>query len=420
MDEMISETKNEMNTPEAQNDNNFPDFGLLKVRTFLKNIGFPAEGVNVSITDPETGQTVSQAVTDSEGQIPPVRLPAPPESYAQSNDMPRPFSQYDLQASGEGFDDVNISNVQIYSESTAVQDISVTSLRDDFTIPYPTLWGDFPEKIPESDIKKLPFPSNLTILPEPVIPELVVVHAGTPDDKTAKNYTLPYRDYINNVASSEIYASWEREALKANILAINSFTLNRVYTEWYRSRGYDFTITSSTAYDQAFFYGRNLFQEIIDVTDEVFTMYVSRPGLNQPLLTQYCDGKRVRRDGWLSQWGSNDLARMGYSALEILKYYYGYDIILKEAPKVQGIPISFPGVLQKGSRGENVRTVQSQLNRISQNYPRIPKLAVDGIYGDNTARSVRIFQEIFSLPLTGVVNYPTWYKLSAITNAVSQ
>ena len=395
-------------------------YGLLKVNTYYQNIGFPASEIEVTVTEADSGSVITTLRTDQEGQLPPIRLSAPPESYAQSSTMPRPFSQYDVRAVQDGQEDAVISNVQIYAGSTAIQNIFLTAAEETVMIPYPTLWGDFPPKIPESAIKKLPFPSNLVVLPEPVIPEFIVVHDGLPTDDTAPDYTLRFKDYINNVASSEIYASWNREALKANILAIISFTLNRVYTEWYRSKGYDFTITSSTAYDQAFVYGRNIFQEIADITEEVFTLYVSKSDINQPLFTQYSDGIRVKRDGWLSQWGSNDLARQGYSAFQILQYYYGYDIVLKEARKVQGIPISFPGVLQKGSRGENVRVVQRQINAIAKNYPLIPRLVVDGIYGDKTAQSVRVFQEVFGLPITGAVNFPTWYKLSDIFNAVTR
>lgn len=394
-------------------------FGLLKVNAYYRNIGFPAANVRVTISESDSGSMVTELTTDSEGQLPPIRLAAPPESYAQSSTMPRPFSQYDIRAVQNDTNEAVISNVQIYSGSTAIQNISLIAEDDTVIIPYPTLWGNFPPKIPESAIKKLPFPSNLVVLPEPVIPEFIVVHDGVPSDRSAANYTVRFKDYINNVASSEIYASWNREALKANILAIISFTLSRVYTEWYRSKGYDFTITSSTAYDQAFTYGRNIFQEIADITNEVFNLYISKSDINQPLFTQYSDGIRVVRDGWLSQWGSNDLARQGYSAFQILQYYYGYDIVLKEARRVQGIPISFPGILQNGSRGDNVRVVQRQINAIAKNYPLIPRLVVDGIYGTKTAQSVRVFQEVFGLPITGVVNFPTWYKLSDIFNAIN-
>ena len=394
-------------------------FGLLQINTYLQNIGFPLKGVTVTISESDSGTLLTELQTDEEGKLPPVRLPTPPESYAQSPDEPRPFSQYDVRAQADGFEEAYISNVQIYADTTAVQNIFMTSADDTVIIPYPTLWGNFPPKIPESAVKRLPFPGNLVVLPEPVVPEYIVVHNGVPSDSSAANYTVRFKDYINNVASSEIYASWNKEALKANILAIISFTLNRVYTEWYRSKGYDFTITNSTAYDQAFTYGRNIFQEIEEITDEVFNLYISKSDVNQPLLTQYSDGRRGIRDGWLSQWGSQELASQGYSAIQILRYYYGYEIILRQARSVQGIPISFPGILQIGSRGENVRTIQRQLNAVARNYPLIDRLVADGIYGEKTAQSVRTFQRIFTLPVTGVVNFPTWYKISDVFNAVS-
>ncbi len=395
------------------------DYGLLRVNVFLSNIGYPAKNVTVTITDSESGEIVEQLLTNSEGQIPPIRLPAPPLENSQSSTMPRPFSQYDVNAYLDGYDNSFIRNVQIYPESTAIQNISLVPLYDNIFIPYPTLWGSFPPKIPESELKKLPFPSNLSVLPEPVVPELIVVHAGVPEDRTAAEYTVGFKEYIKNVASSEIYANWPREALKANILAIISFTMNRVYTEWYRSKGFDFTVTNSTAYDQAFTYGRNVFQEISDIVDEVFNLYISRAGITQPLFTQYSDGIRVIRDGWLSQWGSKTLAEQGYSALQILKSYYGYDIVLREARRVEGIPISFPGVLDVGSRGNSVRALQEQLNAIANNYPLINKLIEDGIYGESTSAAVRTFQEIFDLPVTGIVNFPTWYKISDVFNAVT-
>ncbi len=394
-------------------------FGLLKVNVYDENIGKPAKNAEVQIFEPSGSNMISEDTTNSEGQTTPVALSAPPAAYSESSTEPRPFNQYDLRVRAEGYDEVFIQNVQIYPETTAIQNVFLRRTPQDVVIPYPTLWGDFPSKIPESEIKQLPFASNLVVLPEPVVPEFVVVHDGVPTDTSAPDYTIGFKDYIKNVASSEIYASWQPEALKANILAILSFTMNRVYTEWYRSKGFDFTITSSTAFDQAFSYGRNIFQEISDIVDEMFTIFITRTDVNQPLLTQYSDGIRVLRDGWLSQWGSNDLASKGFSALQILKYYYGFDIVLREAKKVQGIPISFTGVLSVGSSGSAVRTIQNQLNRISVNYPLIPKLVEDGIYGERTADSVRIFQQTFDLPVTGVVNFPVWYKISDVFNAVT-
>ncbi len=394
-------------------------YGLLKTNIFINNIGIPAANAQVTITDPVTKNIIEQARTDQEGQLPPIRLNAPPIGNSENANGERPFNQYNMSVSLLGYDNAYIENIQVFPECTSIQNVELREITQDVTIPYPVLWGDYPEKIPESEVKRLPFPGNMVVLPEPVVPSIIVVHDGVPNNASARNYTVLFKDYIKNVASSEIYATWPKETLKANILCILSFTLNRVYTEWYRSKGYDFTITNSTAYDQAFTYGRNIFQEISDVVDEIFTTYISRNDANQPLFAQYCDGIKVKRDGWFSQWGSKTLGDRGLSALQILRSYYGYDISLKKAEKVEGIPLSFRGTLSIGSRGEPVRTIQSQLNTISNNYPLIPKLAVDGIYGSRTENAVRKFQEIFDLPVDGRVNFPTWYAISDVFNAVN-
>jgi len=389
--------------------------------TYLTNIGKPAEGATVSIINPDNNEVIDEVKTDALGQIPPIILPAPPLEYSMEYDMPRPFNQYNVKVTLPDYNDANINNVQIYPDTIAIQQVSLTPKFEDINIPYPVLFGDFPPKIPESEVKKLPFPTGQVVLPQPVVPSVIVVHAGVPEDASAPNYTVDFKDYIKNVASSEIYATWPMEALKANIHAMLSFTLNRVYTEWYRGKGYNFTITNSTAYDQAFSFGRNIFQEVSDVVDEIFTSYITRPDIKQPLLTQYSDGRRVKRDGWLSQWGSKELADQGYTAMQILKNYYGDDIIIKQADKVEGVPVSYPGApLNIGSSGENVRVIQEQLNAISNNYPLIQKLIEDGVYGAKTAESVKVFQKIFKLPQTGVVDLPTWYKISDVLVAVKK
>jgi len=249
----------------------------------------------------------------------------------------------------------------------------------------------------------------------------MIVHGGHPTNTSAPTYWVPFKDYIKNVASSEIYANWPEETLKANILAIISFTLNRVFTEWYRNKGHDFTITNSTAVDQAYNHGRNIFTEISMVVDEIFTTYITRPGIRQPLFAQYCDGRRVTCPNWLSQWGSKHMGDQGYDAVSILRRYYGSDIYLASAPKVEGIPSSFPGTsLQTGSSGPDVRTIQEQLNTISNNFPAIPKLRVDGIFGEETRNAVMTFQRIFDIPQSGIVDFPTWYRISGIYVAVAR
>lgn len=215
--------------------------------------------------------------------------------------------------------------------------------------------------------------------------------------------------------------TWTENAIRANVLAIMSFTLNRVYTEYYRNRGYDFTITSSTAFDHKWIPNRNYFDTISTIVDELFADYLSRPNVRQPILTQYCDGRRVQCPNWLTQWGSQSLGEQGYSAIEILRYYYGDDIYINTAQEVSGVPSSWPGYdLENGASGEKVRQIQEQLNVVAEAYPLIPKIAVDGIYGPATAEAVRVFQSVFGLPQTGVVDYRTWYKISEIYVGVSR
>ena len=394
--------------------------GYLQVNTFFQGVGSPAQGATVRVFNSDTKSIVSESQTDAQGQVKNIALITPPIEYSLQYGLPRPFNQYDVQVIYQDYQSAYISNVQLFPEQTAIQNVLLLPSYNDIDIPYPTLWGIYPPKIPESEVKKLPLPTGQIVLPEPVVPSLITVHEGRPEDSSASNYTVGFKDYIKNVASCEIYSTWPREAIKANVFAILSFTLNRVYTEWYRGKGYGFTITNSTAFDQAFSFGRNIFDEISEVVDEIFTTYISRPDLVQPLFTQYCDGKRVKRAGWLSQWGSKELADQGLNALQILKTYYGSDIVLKQAKKVEGIPLSFTNVLKIGSTGDAVKTIQQQLNTISNNYPLIKKVVVDGVYGASTAEAVRTFQQIFDLPETGEVNFPTWYSISNIFVAISK
>ena len=394
--------------------------GYLQVNTFLQGVGSPMQGATVRVLNSDTKSIVSESQTDAQGQVKNIALITPPIEYSLQYGLPRPFNQYDVQVIYQDYQSVYISNVQLFPEQTAIQNVLLLPSYNAIDIPYPTLWGTYPPKIPESEVKKLPLPTGQIVLPEPVVPSLITVHEGRPEDSSASNYTVGFKDYIKNVASCEIYSTWPREAIKANVFAILSFTLSRVYTEWYRGKGYGFTITNSTAFDQAFSFGRNIFDEISEVVDEIFTTYISRPDLVQPLFTQYCDGKRVKRAGWLSQWGSKELADQGLNALQILKTYYGSDIVLKQAKKVEGIPLSFTNVLKIGSTGDAVKTIQQQLNTISNNYPLIKKVVVDGVYGASTAEAVRTFQQIFDLPETGEVNFPTWYSISNIFVAISK
>ena len=253
----------------------------------------------------------------------------------------------------------------------------------------------------------------------PFVPETITVHLGTPSSN-APNVTVSFSDYVKNVASSEIYPTWDESALRANILAIVSFALNRVYTEFYPSRGYDFDITNSTAFDQFFVNGRSFFDNISMLVDELFNDYLRRPGFVEPLAAKFCNGTTVTCEG-LSQWGSEYLAQQGYTSNQILRSYYGDMEIVTDAP-IRGNAPSYPGTpLRVGSTGPNVVVVQTELNRISQNYPAIPKIpTVDGIYGSRTEAAVRKFQEVFNLTPDGIVGKATWYALVRLYTAVTQ
>ncbi|MBR2613017.1 MAG: peptidoglycan-binding protein [Clostridia bacterium] len=254
----------------------------------------------------------------------------------------------------------------------------------------------------------------------PFIPDTVTVHLGAPDTN-APNVTVPFTEYITNVASSEIYPTWPEEAIRANIYAQISFALNRIYTEFYRSRGYDFDITNSTAFDQSFVNGRDYFENIERIVNEIFNSYIVRQGNVEPLFAQYCDGERVRCDG-LSQWGSVSLANDGYTPYEILQYYYGDDINIVNNAPIMNITDRAPvRPLRLGSGGDEVRRLQIRLNRISDNYPSIPKIALpDGVFSFDTEDAVKRFQEIFGLTPDGIVGNATWYKVLFIYNAVKR
>lgn len=256
-------------------------------------------------------------------------------------------------------------------------------------------------------------------MPEtPVIPEYITVHLGAPD-QPAENVRVPFIEYIKNVASSEIYPTWPENAIRANILAQISFALNRIYTEWYRSRGYDFDITNSTAYDQKFINNRDYFENISKIVDQIFNNYVVKQGNVLPYFTQYCSGTTVTCDG-LSQWGTVDLAEQGLLPYQILQYYYGDDINIVYNAPVADIMESYPGIpLRLGEYREEVRTIQRQLNRISDDYPAIPKIPVtNGVFNVQTEDAVKKFQEIFNLTVDGVVGKATWYKIKSIYNSV--
>ena len=403
-----------------------PDEGTLQLYVLSSIRNQPVEDASVQISytgDPDS--VIEEVKTDANGMIPEIQLPAPPLEYSMAPSEYQPYAEYTFRISKEGFDDLDISGTEILPDATAIQRAVLSPQAapgafEDIVIPAHTLYGEYPEKIPEDEIKPMDTSGEI-VLSRVVIPEYVVVHDGSPNDSTAKDYYVRYRDYIKNVASSEIYATWPDNTIRANVLAIMSFTLNRVYTEWYRNKGYDFTITSSTAFDHKWMHGRNIFESISRIVDELFDNYLSRPGVRQPILTQYCDGQRVQCPNWMTQWGSKYLGDQGYSAIEILRNFYGSNMYINTAEEISGIPASWPGQpLDIGSSGSKIRQIQEQLNAIANAYPALPKISVDGVFGENTQNAVKKFQQIFGLPATGIIDYSTWYEIQEIYVGVTR
>ena len=410
---------------QAQQEN--VDRGGLKVTVMTADGTRPVENALVKISyTGESGQTIEEVRTDSSGQTPVLDVKTPPLEYSMKPSEQQPYAEYTVQVEAEGFENSEIAGIQVLPSVRAEQPVRIAfqvgAEFERLVIGPHTLWGEYPPKIEEAEVKPVG-ESGEIVLSRVVIPEYVVVHDGPVNDTTAQDYYVRYKDYIKNVASSEIYATWPDDTIRANVLAIMSFTLNRVYTEWYRNKGKDFTITSSTAYDHKWIRGRNIFDSISRIVDELFENYLSRPDVRQPILTQYCDGRQVQcRDrGWMTQWGSKSLGDRGYSPIEILRYFYGNDIYINVAEGISGIPLSWPGYdLNIGATGNKVRQIQEQLNVIAEAYPAIPKVGVDGIYGEQTKAAVRKFQNIFGLPETGITDYSTWYKIQEIYVAVSR
>lgn len=402
------------------------DRGKLQVWVNTRLQSRPIPNARVSISYSGSPQNIIEEVqTDSDGRTPVLDLPTPPLEYSLSPNVNQPYSEYTVKVEAQGYGTVEVTGSELLSGQSSVQPVEMDVIEpndsfEDIAIPEHTLFGDYPEKIPEDEIKPMDETGEI-VLSRVVVPEYVVVHDGDPSDSTAKDYYVRYRDYIKNVACSEIYATWTDATIRANVLAIMSFTLNRVYTEWYRNKGYDFTITSSTAYDHKWIYGRNIFDDISVIVDELFSNYLSRPNVRQPILTQYCDGRRVQCPDWMRQWESQELGEQGYSAIQILRRFYGQDIYINTAEEISGIPASWPGYdLDIGASGQKVRQLQEQLNTIADVYTSLPQVEISGNFDENTREAVMAFQKLFKLPASGIVDYPTWYKIQAIYVAVTR
>ena len=417
-----------MNTIQQHASADTPELGSLQINLTSGLNSRPVADATIHISYTGVPDSILEELhTDSSGQTETIELNAPPLEYSLNPAIEeQPYSEYTLHIEAPGFESVSIAGVEILPTVKAIQNVTMNPSdttgpsEEVFVIPAHTLYGTYPAKIPESEIKPMDETGEI-VLSRVVVPEYIVVHDGSPRDSTARNYYVKYKDYIKNVASSEIYATWPEDTIRANVLAIMSFTLNRVYTEWYRNMGYDFTITSSTAFDHKWIPERNFYDTISPIVDELFSNYLSRPGGRQPSLTQYCDGRQVQCPDWMTQWGSCSLGEQGYSAIQILRYYYGDDMYINTAESIAGIPSSWPGYdLDTGATGSKVRQMQEQLNTIAGAYPALPRIDADGVYGPATKAAVRKFQSIFGLPATGIVDYPTWYKISEVYVGVSR
>lgn len=417
-----------MNTIQQHASADTPELGSLQINLTSGLNSRPVADATIHISYTGVPDSILEELhTDSSGQTETIELDAPPLEYSLNPAIEeQPYSEYTLHIEAPGFESVSIAGVEILPNVKAIQNVTMNPSdttgpsEEVFVIPAHTLYGTYPAKIPESEIKPMDETGEI-VLSRVVVPEYIVVHDGSPRDSTARNYYVKYKDYIKNVASSEIYATWPEDTIRANVLAIMSFTLNRVYTEWYRNMGYDFTITSSTAFDHKWIPERNIYADISVIVDELFSNYLSRPGVRQPILTQYCDGRQVQCPDWMTQWGSCSLGEQGYSAIQILRYYYGDDMYINTAESIAGIPSSWPGYdLDTGATGSKVRQMQEQLNTIAGAYPALPRIDADGVYGPATKAAVRKFQSIFGLPATGIVDYPTWYKISEVYVGVSR
>jgi len=390
--------------------------GTLVVEVTTMGDALPVTGAKVLVTDLATGDRV-ELVTDDSGRAPRLRVQTPPRAASLTPQSPvLPYSRLQVDVQAEGFGPVTVRGVQVFPGVESLQPVVLTAgegrAATVYEIPPSTL--DSPmEREPEGPAE------DSRIQTRVFIPSTIRVHLGRPD-ASARNVNVSFPDYIKNVASSEVYPTWPEDALRANIHAQVGFALNRIFTEWYTSRGYGFDITNSTAYDQSFVEGRNIYRNISELVDEIFNVYPRREGYLQPLFSSYCNGTTVTCRG-LSQWGTVDLARRGFNPLEMLQYYYGDDVELVETRDIRPNIGSYPGmVLRRGSRSDAVKTVQQQLNRIARNYPAIgPALIVDGIYGPKTEDAVRRFQRIFHLSADGLVGRATWYRLSYLYAAVT-
>ena len=400
--------------------------GTLRVQTYAARESAPVGNVRIRLrsADSQSAQEM-EFYTNDEGIAENLQLPAPPPSLSlDENATQRPYSVWNLTADKEGYQTLTLEGLQLFAGQMTLAELEMRPMQrlgapaplpDSFETPPHQLYSPGSEA-PSTAPVQLCEPRVLTV---PIIPETITVHLGKPA-ASAQNVTVSFRKYIANVASSEVYPTWPEQALRANIHAQISLALNRIFTEWYPSKGYNFNITNSTSYDQYYVHGREIFEPMERITDDIFNTYVRREGTIEPYYTEYCDGKTVSCPG-MKQWGTVDRANEGKNALQILRYYYGNNIEIVRTNNIQGIPQSYPGTaLRRGDSGEDVRIIQRQLTRIAKNYPAFGKPGTDGVFGAATEASVKAFQKHFNLTADGVVGRSTWYKISYIYVSVKK
>ncbi len=398
--------------------------GYLTIQARTAHDALPLPGVRVSVLDDEQNR-IYELVTDESGETRRVALETMDKSYSQNENFTgTPYITYNVFAQAEGFEPISVSDIPIFDGESAHLPLVLvpqqgrergqTQTQITVGAPAVTMEG---EREPEGFLQSGESPQ---VLRQVAIPNPITVHLGAPD-AYASNVQVSFPDYVKNVASSEIYPTWPENALRANIYAIITFALNRVYTEWYRAKGYPFDITNSTAYDQAFVYGRPIYDSISRIVDEIFNEYVRRQGQEAPYFTSFCNGTTTTCRG-MSQWGTVTLANQGYAPLRILRYYYPDDVEIAETNIITNELSSYPGTpLRIGSTGLDVQTIQTWLGRIRRNYPAIPVITdAPGTFGDSTRAAVRKFQSIFGLTSDGIVGKSTWFKISSLYTAVTR
>ncbi|MDE5589183.1 MAG: LysM peptidoglycan-binding domain-containing protein [Acetatifactor sp.] len=395
--------------------------GYLIIQARTAHDALPLSGVQIRIMDDQE-QRIYDVTTDESGETERITLETLDRSLSLNPDFSgTPFISYNVLALADGFNSVHITGIPILEGETAIQPIEFVPMREmqrtptvteiQIGMPAVSMAGERNQKGPVTDSR---------ILRQVVIPNPITVHLGSPG-ASAANVQVSFPDYVKNVASSEIYPTWPDASLRANIYAIITFALNRVYTEWYRSRGYSFDITNNTAYDQYFVYGRNIYESISRIVDEIFNEFVRRQGQTAPYFTSFCNGTTSTCQG-LSQWGTVSLANQGLSPLQILRSYYPKDVEIAETNIITGVLSSYPGTaLKLGSTGLDVQTIQTYLDRIRRNYPAIPPITDEtGVFGESTRAAVARFQSIFSLPSDAIVGKATWNKLSYLYTSVTR